>query len=324
MSSTVRALGTRIALASKPVETPVVNPVTGTATAALLPFGASGSGQETISGDALVSALPLGASASGTETISGSATVSVMVAAASATGATVSEVTGTGTVSALAVGADASGTAQVNVTGTATADVLPLGASAVGELAFIGTGSVSLLVVGAAGVGAEGFIGVGTVAALALGVAASGTVTVLTPEQPANITIRLERLTDITVEHAEETTIRLVAVPLTAITIEILDMAYNIGDVGRITGTFKTFNDATGARDLIDPTVVKLRVQPPTGSAVEYVYGTDAQVTRISACLYKGLIPLTMAGNYQFRWISTGTGAAAEPSNIIVDPDAFT
>lgn len=94
---------------------------------------------------------------------------------------------------------------------------------------------------------------------------------------------------------------------------------YNPGEIARL-GITLTVDGA-----VTDPSTIKIRVKPPTTAAVEYVYGVDSNVTRLSTGVYRAAITITNdPGPWQYRWISTGTAATVAPSFITVNPLAFT
>lgn len=91
---------------------------------------------------------------------------------------------------------------------------------------------------------------------------------------------------------------------------------YDVGDVVRITGSFAQSGSA------VDPSAVTLTYRTPAGALVTLTYGTDAALERTAAGAYRVDLPVTQTGTYQYRWVSTGTGAAAEEGRFIVRPIA--
>jgi hypothetical protein len=102
-------------------------------------------------------------------------------------------------------------------------------------------------------------------------------------------------------------------------------MAYDIGDMVRIYGTFRasTFTVTDGVpastEALADPTTVTLTVQPPGGGQLSSYTWAAGEVTRASEGVFYRDIPLTLAGRYLVRWIATGAVAAAAETAIRVD-----
>jgi len=70
------------------------------------------------------------------------------------------------------------------------------------------------------------------------------------------------------------------------------------------------FTDDAGAAQ--DPSAVKLRIKPPTGSVIEYVYGVDAALLRDSTGRYHADIDVDTPGRWTFRFIATGTGKSTD------------
>lgn len=83
------------------------------------------------------------------------------------------------------------------------------------------------------------------------------------------------------------------------------------------------FQDEDGTD--IDPTTITLKTYNPYGQEASYVYGTDDEVQRESAGDYYGDITPTIAGQWRFRWESTGTGTTTvieDSFNVIDSPFA--
>lgn len=92
---------------------------------------------------------------------------------------------------------------------------------------------------------------------------------------------------------------------------------YDIGDLIRVTGTFK--NDAGAATD---PTTVKFVFEKPNETATTYVYLTDAQLVRDSPGVFHvDLVPAAGEdGLWLYRWEGTGAVQQAEPGSFEVRP----
>jgi hypothetical protein len=88
----------------------------------------------------------------------------------------------------------------------------------------------------------------------------------------------------------------------------------DIGDVIRITGTFAQAGSA------LDPTTVSLQVRTPDGTITTYVYPTDSALVRTATGAYRLDYAITLAGQHWYRWVTTGTGAAAEENWFVVRP----
>ena len=83
---------------------------------------------------------------------------------------------------------------------------------------------------------------------------------------------------------------------------------YDIGDLVQVTSVF-----TNSAGTAIDPTTVSIQVKGGTDATVTtYVYGTDAALVKDSTGHYHCNISVTSSGQWHYRWVSTGTGQAAE------------
>lgn len=71
------------------------------------------------------------------------------------------------------------------------------------------------------------------------------------------------------------------------------------------------------AGNTYDPTTVTLKTKDPWGIEASYVYGTDDEITRISAGLYAGDVTPDKAGNWAYRWETTGGVIAFEGEFLI-------
>lgn len=86
-------------------------------------------------------------------------------------------------------------------------------------------------------------------------------------------------------------------------------MAYLIGDLARLTVTFR---DLEGA--LVDPTTVTLTIQDPAN-----VETTPGSIVNDSTGVYHYDLNLTAAGTWFYRWTGTGAAQAAQEGQITVD-----
>ena len=84
---------------------------------------------------------------------------------------------------------------------------------------------------------------------------------------------------------------------------------YDIGDVVRVQGTF---TDPDNSDAPLDPSVVKATIRQPNGTTQTYTYVTDVEVTKLSTGVYRLEYTVTAAGQHNYRWFSTGTGAASD------------
>lgn len=93
---------------------------------------------------------------------------------------------------------------------------------------------------------------------------------------------------------------------------------YDIGDEVAFTGTF---TDADGSP--VDPSTVTFKLRDPSGNVETLVYDTDAQPTRVSTGVYRAVMSFDEAGEWVYRYESTGTGKAAATKTIYVRGDVF-
>ncbi len=80
---------------------------------------------------------------------------------------------------------------------------------------------------------------------------------------------------------------------------------YDVGDVARLSAAF------TQTAVAIDPSTVTVTYVTPSGNTTVYVYAVNAELVKASTGNYYVDVALTAAGIYRWRWVSTGTGAAA-------------
>lgn len=67
-----------------------------------------------------------------------------------------------------------------------------------------------------------------------------------------------------------------------------------------------TFTDADGIA--VNPTTVTFKTMSPCRTETDYVYATDAEITRPATGYYIAQIQPGEAGVWFFRWQSTGVG----------------
>jgi hypothetical protein len=95
--------------------------------------------------------------------------------------------------------------------------------------------------------------------------------------------------------------------------------SYAIGSLVRLSAEFHS-----SASVDVDPTVVKIQVRTPSGTITTYTYGTDAAVVRASTGHYYLDVDANAAGEWLYRWYSTGTGQAAKEEGFTVEASVFT
>ena len=89
---------------------------------------------------------------------------------------------------------------------------------------------------------------------------------------------------------------------------------HDLGDLIRVSGVFSEQESG----DTLDPDAVYLSVRNPDGEVTTYTYGTDPEIVNDSTGHYHADIDADAAGNWHYRWWSTGTGQAAEEKRFKV------
>ena len=93
--------------------------------------------------------------------------------------------------------------------------------------------------------------------------------------------------------------------------------AYDIGDLVRCTGTFAS----SGTN--VNPDAIMFKVKTPAGVVTTLTYGTDAALVRDSTGVYHVDVSVAEAGEYVYRFWSTGTGQAASEGQFVVKATLF-
>lgn len=93
---------------------------------------------------------------------------------------------------------------------------------------------------------------------------------------------------------------------------------HNIGDLVRVTGTLAT---AGGAR--VDPATVTVKVRAPSGTVTTHRYNQDPFPLRVEAGVYYVDVTPNAAGEWYYRFESTGTGQAADEGKFVVAESQF-
>ena len=93
---------------------------------------------------------------------------------------------------------------------------------------------------------------------------------------------------------------------------------YDKGDLVVCSGSFKN-----SAGTLIDPTTVAFHYKLENGTSASYLYGTDAELVKDAVGIYHANLSAGSPGTWYFRFVSTGTGQAAEESSYYIKPGEF-
>lgn len=88
---------------------------------------------------------------------------------------------------------------------------------------------------------------------------------------------------------------------------------FDIGDLIRESAEFRNSDKV-----LVDPTTVATTIREPGGNKIDKVFGVDAEIVRDSAGKFHQDFTPTKDGTHDFRWVSTGTGQAAEETSFVV------
>lgn len=94
---------------------------------------------------------------------------------------------------------------------------------------------------------------------------------------------------------------------------------YDVGDVVTLGATMR---DSVGV--LADPVTITFRIQARNGPVTAYVFGTDAELERVSLGVYRVAWEIIASGPHDYRWIATGNDVDQEepgefyarPSNV--------
>jgi len=90
-------------------------------------------------------------------------------------------------------------------------------------------------------------------------------------------------------------------------------MSYELDQVVTLRARFQKISGG-----LVDPQTVVLRVKTPAGAITDYTYGTDVALEKEATGTYKFDLTLDRAGQWLYRWKSTGQGAGSRKGELIV------
>jgi len=82
-----------------------------------------------------------------------------------------------------------------------------------------------------------------------------------------------------------------------------------------------TFTDGDGVA--IDPDAVLFKFSDPSGNTTSYEYGADAELVKDGTGVYHVDIDCDEAGEWRWKFYSTGTGQAADEDSFIIDQSWF-
>ena len=95
-------------------------------------------------------------------------------------------------------------------------------------------------------------------------------------------------------------------------------MSYDIGDRRKLTCQIRN-----EAGQLADPEALFFQMRTPDGETTTYRYGTGTQVVSESTGLFRVHWDCTQSGFHGYRWVATGSIAAAEESSFLVNQSMF-
>jgi hypothetical protein len=90
---------------------------------------------------------------------------------------------------------------------------------------------------------------------------------------------------------------------------------HDLGDLVKVVGTFTGPDDDDAP---VDPDMVKLSFRDPSDNVTTWIYGSDDEIVKDSTGVYYALIDADEAGDWYYRWWSTGAGQAAEEKQFTV------
>lgn len=94
---------------------------------------------------------------------------------------------------------------------------------------------------------------------------------------------------------------------------------YDVGDMIKCSVTFRK----KSTNELVDPSTIKLTIQQPNFSKIEYNYPADNNIVKESTgSYYYEMIP-TMDGIHIYQFTGSGNVYAVEQSTFFVKPSRF-
>lgn len=94
---------------------------------------------------------------------------------------------------------------------------------------------------------------------------------------------------------------------------------YDVGDCVELQGEFTDPDTHLP----LDPTAVYLQIKTPSGTTTTYQYGVDSIITHNATGDYRAQISMTEAGEWYYRFYSTGAGQASGERSISVRQTHF-
>lgn len=97
-------------------------------------------------------------------------------------------------------------------------------------------------------------------------------------------------------------------------------MGYIEGDVAHFHTEFR--DPHTG--ELVDPVTVTFKYETPSNATTALTYPSSPTLTKQSTGRYQAAVSLTEAGEWAFRWETTGTYGGADELTRLVAASRFT
>lgn len=99
---------------------------------------------------------------------------------------------------------------------------------------------------------------------------------------------------------------------------------HDLGDLVRV-ATYDPTTGEGGFTDMLtgvvmDPDVVNLSIKKPDNTVATYVYNTDPEIEKNATGQYHMDVDTDQAGQWRYRWWSTGDGQAAQEKVFVVQP----
>lgn len=93
---------------------------------------------------------------------------------------------------------------------------------------------------------------------------------------------------------------------------------YDLGDTIRFTAAFTT---AAGVAS--DPATLLFKYKKPNGTITTLTYGVDSAVVKDSTGNYHVDVVTDAVGHWFYRWAGSGSGAAADEHELVVEQTVF-
>jgi hypothetical protein len=69
--------------------------------------------------------------------------------------------------------------------------------------------------------------------------------------------------------------------------------------------------------NLSDPSALQITITEPDGTILTYVYGTDAEITKLATGTYYAEYTVTQLGVYKYVWQTSGTFTTSFSGNLL-------